>query len=383
MKSRMKKILVFIICLTIFSNKVYANAYDIFFKTNAGNTLKNGDIVEFNTGIGCVSSEAAISDEKFTVIYDKEIFEMLSYSGDSVFKIRNGWEYLTMGGGMGSYSIEMTAKTSKDYITEEIATGYCDDSTNATLISFKLKVKNASNQDTKVQVIDQADYVEEIKFSIHNNASNNDLSSLKVEDYKLDSEFNKNRTDYETTVPYEIEKINITATAEDSNAKVSGTGEHELETGDNKIEIEVTAENGSKKKYTINVIRKDANDDTTVSKVDVTDSNKEKVSLAYDKKTKTYTAQVSKDITFITFDIKCSGDECEVESPIAEALKEGKNTFKFKVISQNGDKEEYKIIINKEAEKKSHTVLILTIALIISIIGCITLLILYLRSRKR
>ena len=84
MKSRMKKILVFIICLTIFSNKVYANAYDIFFKTNAGNTLKNGDIVEFNTGIGCVSSEAAISDEKFTVIYDKEIFETIPHGKEDL-----------------------------------------------------------------------------------------------------------------------------------------------------------------------------------------------------------------------------------------------------------------------------------------------------------
>lgn len=84
-------------------------------------------------------------------------------------------------------------------------------------------------------------------------SSNNLLKSLKVGDYKLSPEFNKDTTSYNLTVPKETEKVKIEANAEDSKAKVNGTGEKSVSEGMNKFDVVVTAENGYKKTYTLNI----------------------------------------------------------------------------------------------------------------------------------
>lgn len=86
-----------------------------------------------------------------------------------------------------------------------------------------------------------------------NKSSNNFLKSLKIENQKLDPEFNKDTTEYNVTVPKETEKIKIEAEADDKNANVTGTGEKNVSEGMNKFEIVVTAENGYKKTYKINI----------------------------------------------------------------------------------------------------------------------------------
>lgn len=85
-------------------------------------------------------------------------------------------------------------------------------------------------------------------------SSNNNLSSLTIDGYSLDKTFDKDTLEYSVTVPSGTDKININAQLEDSSAKVSGTGEVTLNTGENKFSIEVTAENGTKKTYTLTVI---------------------------------------------------------------------------------------------------------------------------------
>lgn len=90
-------------------------------------------------------------------------------------------------------------------------------------------------------------------------STNNNLTNLKVEGYILSPNFNKNTTSYTVELPSEVEKINVSATKESSYASVSGTGEIKVEEGENKIEIVVTSETGSKKTYTIMATVKDAN----------------------------------------------------------------------------------------------------------------------------
>lgn len=90
-------------------------------------------------------------------------------------------------------------------------------------------------------------------------STNNNLTDLKVEGYNLSPNFNKNTTSYTVELPSEVEKINVSATKESSYSKVSGTGEIEVLEGENKIEIIVTSETGSKKTYTILANVKDKN----------------------------------------------------------------------------------------------------------------------------
>ena len=84
-------------------------------------------------------------------------------------------------------------------------------------------------------------------------SSNNNLSSLTIDGYSLDKEFNKDTLEYSVTVSRNTSKININAQKADSTATTSGTGEKEVKVGLNSFEIKVTAQNGDVKTYKINV----------------------------------------------------------------------------------------------------------------------------------
>lgn len=88
-------------------------------------------------------------------------------------------------------------------------------------------------------------------------SSNNYLKSLSIENFELSPAFKKDTTNYSLELPADTTEINIKATKEDSKASVSGTGKVTVEEGANKIDIKVTAENGSVKTYTINVTVKE------------------------------------------------------------------------------------------------------------------------------
>lgn len=90
-------------------------------------------------------------------------------------------------------------------------------------------------------------------------SKNNDLKLLDVSNYDISPAFDKNVTDYSLEVENEVTSINIIAKKDDSRASVSGIGEKELQEGTNKFNIVVTAENGSRKTYTLTVIRKELN----------------------------------------------------------------------------------------------------------------------------
>lgn len=90
-------------------------------------------------------------------------------------------------------------------------------------------------------------------------STNNNLKSLSVEGYSISPSFNKDTLEYTVNLESNVEKIKINATKEDGYASLSGTGEKEVQEGDNKIEIVVTSETGKSKVYTINAIVKDSN----------------------------------------------------------------------------------------------------------------------------
>lgn len=85
-------------------------------------------------------------------------------------------------------------------------------------------------------------------------STNSNLSTLTVDKGELSPEFVASTTEYKVNVVDE-EEITIGAKASDSKASVSGAGTKSLEVGENKFSIVVTAENGSKKTYTITVNR--------------------------------------------------------------------------------------------------------------------------------
>lgn len=103
---------------------------------------------------------------------------------------------------------------------------------------------------------------EACKLPESSNASpNNWLTSLKIEGYDL--EFDAAKTSgYSLTVESSVSSVKISATPVNSNAKISGTGTISLNGGSNAVDVVVTAENGDKRTYTLNIVRSVENEIT-------------------------------------------------------------------------------------------------------------------------
>ncbi len=86
-------------------------------------------------------------------------------------------------------------------------------------------------------------------------STDNALKSLTVSNATIGPAFSAGTTSYTADVPFEVSKLNVTATANDSKAKVSVSSPNLTPNGTTKVTVTVTAENGSKKTYTIAVKR--------------------------------------------------------------------------------------------------------------------------------
>lgn len=152
-----------------------------------------------------------------------------------------------------SKSITITAKsagTSVITITPTDATSYDGDAiTGNRTITITVNNKPTSNPNTGGNSSGTSNTSTPVK----KKSNNNYLSSLTVDGYSLDKEFKKDELEYSLVVESGTDKITINAQLDDDKAKVTGIGEIALKEENNKLEIKVTAENGSTRTYILNV----------------------------------------------------------------------------------------------------------------------------------
>lgn len=86
-------------------------------------------------------------------------------------------------------------------------------------------------------------------------SGNNNLSSLSISPGTLSPGFSAGTTSYSASVSNSTTSVAVSATAADGKARVAVWGNTGLDVGNNTITVQVTAENGSKKTYTITVNR--------------------------------------------------------------------------------------------------------------------------------
>lgn len=191
-----------------------------------------------------------------------------------------------------------------------------------------------------------------------NRSTNNNLSSLSVDIGNIS--FNKDTTSYKLTT--KSSSVNISASKEDSRASITGDiGSKGLNIGTNTFRINVVAENGSKKTYTITIVREsDQKQDTTpgnknsnnnLSSLFVTNTN-----IVFDKNTTVYNLTTTASSTYIsasreTTTATITGDTGKHD------LKVGKNQFIIRVIAENGSKKTYTINITREESKSNNNYL--------------------------
>ena len=172
--------------------------------------------------------------------------------------------------------------------------------------------------------------------------SNNNLASLNIAGYNID--FSKDKTSYQLTVEYDVTSIAISASAEDSKANISGIGTKELNLYSNAFNIVVTAENGSRKTYTIEVIRKDIDGnikelatDNTLSSITIADYN-----INFNPEIMEYTILLT-DAVMPEINAIANDSNATVTINNSESIKTGNNIIEISVIAENGAEQIYKI----------------------------------------
>lgn len=161
-------------------------------------------------------------------------------------------------------------KPNSTWLGDDISNGKIDIYTNSgdpvksefTIGTLKIKAKSgviAKDESltltSNVFYHDRAEYkIPDVTTSIRIPSNNNSLSSIKVND---DGKFfDENKTSFDLTI--KSDTANIVVTTKDGKAKVKGDGQQKLNYGKNTFKIEVTAEDGSKKVYTLNINRPDS-----------------------------------------------------------------------------------------------------------------------------
>lgn len=231
---KIKEILLGLVVCFLFVSSVSAASGSI----NASTSQKTIAVGSTFTVTVKVSSNEPLGSWKFGISYDSSVISL--QSGD------------TMVAGYGDGAIKSKTYT---YKFKAIKSGTASIKVmSPDMVSWSdpnnLFTPSTSNASVTVKTQDeiQASY-----------SKDNTLKSLSVEGYELSPQFNKDTTNYTVSVPDTVEKIKVNAQVNDSTARVSGAGEIELSQGINKIEVVVTAQNGSLKTYTITVDVKDLN----------------------------------------------------------------------------------------------------------------------------
>lgn len=180
--------------------------------------------------------------------------------------------------------------------------------------------------------------------NVSNNNSNNNnntatkssnafLGKLQVNVEGLTPNFNKNKYSYTLAIEPNINSINVTATPEDSKAKVNVWGNTELKEGDNTISIVVTAQNGAQKTYTI-IATKSADpmkSDSYLANLIIED-----LSLTPEFSSEVFEYELGKtSLDKLNIYTYPKNEKAKVEITGNDSLVEGENIVKIKVTSED------------------------------------------------
>ena len=183
-------------------------------------------------------------------------------------------------------------------------------------------------------------------------STDNNLANLTVSNATISPAFSAGTTNYSASVPFEVSKLNVSATAADSKAKVSVNSPNLTPNGTTKVTITVTAENGAKKTYTISVKRaQDPNykpsDNNKLSGIIVEGFL---LSPVFSADITQYVVWLPYETTSIKIGGSAADSKASVEVVGGDNLAAGQdNPVKVICTAENGDKKEYTVIVKRAA----------------------------------
>lgn len=352
----MKKIVFLLLTFLISINVVMADSFGVFVAIDK-KEVAPGDTVRASIMLTCLDNEWEGSSFKIGLDFDSELFTIDQTS----YRVRDGWNFEPVGGSNSKFlgTIEPTIDPWDTFNGSEtnIVTGECYTSGISLIDNIKLKVNdNIKNQNTKLYSVLDDDKDGFALVSIYSKSNDNSLSSLSVEGFDL--LFKKDVTTYDLSVPFKTETITLKYACSGAGCSVTNNGEltEILEVGKNTIDIEVKAEDGSKKKYTVNVERQTPNNSSVLSSLELTNNKEEKIDIKFNKDIFTYNIEVPYEVTYVNALAKCEEEGCSVKYSNVNLLKVGNNTFNINVTAESGDVSKYIINISRDEKIKPNII---------------------------
>lgn len=196
-------------------------------------------------------------------------------------------------------------------------------------------------------------------------SSDNTLESLVIADSKMSPSFHKDTTTYNVVVPSDSKKLDIKYVTSDKNAKVSISGADNLKDNEvNVVTVTVTAEDGSVKKYTLNVTKSEEKNSNKLASLDIKEGK-----VDFDKDKYEYNIKVGSDVKKLTIDAIPESKDSKVEILGNDKLSKGNNVVLIKLTDKNGFSTYYRVNV-----KKSNKVTLFGIDVKYIIIGLLLLL---------
>ena len=226
----MKKIFYLLIMLSIFIiPNVYAGNAKITISPSSKTYIVGNS---FNVEV-TISSSEAIAGLSYIIDYNSSVLALESTNA-TTGGARNLDTFMNNSTYSVTYRYKFRAKASG---TSTISISDAEVRTATTAL-------NVTKSSSTIKVMTQAEL-----YATY--SSNNYLSSLSIEGYEFEEEFEKDKLEYKVSLKPETEKIVINASKADYRASISGIGEVEVSEGANTIKVDVVAENGNLRSYTI------------------------------------------------------------------------------------------------------------------------------------
>lgn len=348
-----KKIsLLIIVLLSIFSSNVYAASATVGFSGNS--TVAANQNITIKMYVSNVTDAVGgIVSVGGNLSFDSEYLEYVSGTGVSSpyqFQINTGANYkiagldTTLSNGINSETTVFT------FVFKAKKVG----STQITLTDAKLS--DTSSKITAA-IVPKTITITEASETKSNDAT---LKSLSVNGYTLSPVFSSNITSYEVTVPNDITSIKINGSVNHSKATVTGLGNITLTGDSTTVEIKVTAEDGTVKKYTLK-INKESHDEPVVSEKS-SDATLKKLNVSgytlnptFNKNTKTYSMKVNNNITGLNVEAIANNDKATVSISGNSGWKVGINTISIKVTAEDGTTNTYVVNVERKSDEENTT----------------------------
>lgn len=168
-----------------------------------------------------------------------------------------------------------------------------------------------------------------------NTSQNNDtsLKEITINDEIISI---KDTMEYKTRE----EKVDLKIKASDDNAKVEYNQIDNLKIGNNIINIKVIAQDGTEAKYVLIIAREEALNANTEIEVKIAGEK-----IAFDNYR--YAMEVKNNVTELDIDYTLSSDKSIAKIEGNKDFVTGKNEVKILVTAENGDSQEYVIVVTK------------------------------------